>query len=62
MGHVELLAASKPLPSAPQGPMQRNETRPQVQKGSTLRQYYSGMFPCFFAGFLSRFVPSISRA
>jgi hypothetical protein len=23
---------------------------------------YSGIFPCFFAGFLSRFVPSISKA
>jgi len=24
--------------------------------------FYSGMFPCFFAGFLSRFVTSISKA
>src|SRR5260370_881730 len=24
--------------------------------------HYSGIFPCFFAGFLSRFVPSISSA
>ena len=62
MGHVGLLAALKIVAI---GPTRSDAKKPNTSSGTerfNIRQYYSGMFPCFFAGFLSLFVPSISKA